>query len=126
MKALYLFLFLIFSVFSYGQKEFKIISIDSTETNYIIKIQKTYSNKCTTIYPMKPKSVPVAQNKIKVGSTYNFSFIRKYRMGNPELRYDENGDEKFVVKREKFRKNNQDISYTVNELDGLYYSKEND
>lgn len=105
------------------KKQYKIISIDSTETKYVIKVQKINTQNETTFYSYKNGSKKVG-SKIKLGEIYSFTFINKYRIGSPELRYDEKGEEKFVIGKSKFKNNNKDLSYSVIELDGLYYNRD--
>lgn len=121
MKNYFFIVFLVAFIQGYGQDKFTVLSIDSTEFSYRISIQKAKSSKSTVVYTIKDEFNKNYSNKIRVGEVYRFTFVERYRIGSPELRYDENGREMFMVKRIKFKKNNVSLNYSVLELDGLSY-----
>lgn len=121
MKEIVILFFVLIQTTVFSQKkQYKVVSIDSTETKYVIKVQKLNTKKTTIFSSYKEGSIKLG-SKIKLGEIYSFTFINKYRIGSPELRYDEKGKEKFVTGKSRFKKDNKDSSYSVIELDGLYY-----
>lgn len=120
MRTILILLALSVRAICFGQTNYKVVSIDSTDTYYTVKVQKLNKKVSTTIYT--PKNQAGTGQKIAVGKLYAFHFAERYKIGSPELRYDENGNEKFIFKNAKFKKNNSDTTYTALELAGLRYS----
>ncbi len=119
MKILIITFLFLFSGNSFAQKKYEIVEIDSTNNFYVIKIKKLNTEKVTTLYSVKSNNL--SDEKIKVGNVYVFTFCERYRIGTPNLRYDNEGNEKFAFKKIAFKKNNKDTNYTAFELNGLNY-----
>ena len=115
---------LFFCSIVFAQKNtYRVISIDSLNDQYIIKIQKLNSIKTTNIYSFKDLVKGNKGNIIKVNQIYKFTFTHRYIFGSPELQKDSNGNVIYVnTKKCGFKKDNKDASYSVFELIGLSYS----
>lgn len=107
-----MFLLIVISQNLYSQSNiYKVLEIDSTLTQYKIKIQKKSNKRIFTIYTFK--QVEIDSNnykkkyeKIKINGLYSLKF-KEYRIGKPEFRYDKEGA---VIH-----------FFFIDRLEGLYY-----
>ncbi|MFD2601539.1 hypothetical protein [Flavobacterium suzhouense] len=111
---------LFFNLKIYGQDQFRIVTIDSLENYYCIKIQKVDTKKTTLIYSSMNKYYR-GNEIIKVGGIYKFSFVYKYKISKPELRYDSSMRETVATQQTTFKKNKKNKTYSAEELEGMYY-----